>query len=89
MVAYSMGDSKMRVGGAWVGTGGGPIVVTSLCSSSHAHSGPLVKCCGKEKQTEMILFVAYKFPELHVELCDVLGLRTMRHDHVDRDSSCY
>lgn len=48
-----------------------------------------MKRCGKEKQTEMILSVAYKFPELHVELCDVLGLRTMKHDHVDRDSSCY
>lgn len=48
-----------------------------------------MKCCGKEKQTEMILSVAYKFPELHVELFDVLRLRPMRHDHVDRDSSCY
>lgn len=48
-----------------------------------------MKRCGKEKQTEMILSVAYRFPELHVELYDVLGLRTMKHDHVDRDSSCY
>lgn len=39
--------------------------------------GPSGRRCGKEKLTGMVLTVVYKSPELHVELCDVLGFRTI------------